>query len=83
MINRYELCIKENNELKKRMLQIEGLVINKQNELYNNLKNGFKNLLNYLTINNKSKDKVIYFLSLIQFSEQEINIIINMKKKFS
>ena len=80
MIHRYEFTLDENNELKKKMITIEEIVINKQNELYNNLKKGFNALLNYLTINNKSKDKVIYFLNLIQFSEQEIKIIINSKK---
>ena len=80
MIHRYEFTLDENNELKKKMITIEEIVINKQNELYNNLKKGFNALLNYLTINNKSKDKVIYFLNLIQFSEQEIKIIINAKK---
>jgi hypothetical protein len=62
------------------MIKIEEIVINKQNELYNNLKKGFKALLNYLNINNKSKDKIIYFLNLIQFSEQEIKMIIGKKK---
>ena len=28
----------------------------------------------------KSKDKVIYFLNLIQFSDEEIKIIMNSKK---
>ena len=62
------------------MIKIEEIVINKQNELYNNLKKGFKALLNYLNINNKSKDKIIYFLNLIQFSQQEIKIMIDSKK---
>ena len=79
MIHRYEFTLDENNELKKKMIKIEEIVINKQNELYNNLKKGFTALLNYLVINNKSKDKVIYFLNLIQFSEQEIKIIISKK----
>ena len=30
--------------------------------------------------NNKSKGKIIYFLNLIQFSEQEIKLIIGKKK---
>ena len=33
-----------------------------------------------MLFNNKSKDKVIYFLNLIQFTEQEIKVIVNMKK---
>ena len=80
MIHRYEDALDQNNELKKKMIIIEEIVINKQNELYNNLKKGFKSLLCFLTINNKSKDKITYFLNLIQFSEQEIKVIINMKK---
>ena len=80
LIHRYEFTLDENNELKKKMITIEEIVINKQNELYNNLKKGFIALLNYLTINNKSKDKVIYFLNLIQYSTEEIKIIINSKK---
>ena len=80
MMHRYEDTLEDNNELKKRMIEIEAVVIKKQNELYNNLKKGFKALLKYLTINSKSKDNVIYFLNLIQFSEQEINIIMNIKK---
>ena len=80
MLIRYEDALDENNELKKKMIKIEEIVINKQNELYNNLKKGFKALLNYLNINNKSKDKIIYFLNLIQFSQQEIKIMIDSKK---
>ena len=80
MLSRYEDALDENNELKKKMIKIEEIVINKQNELYNNLKKGFKALLNFLTINNKSKDKIIYFLNLIQFSQQEIKIMIDSKK---
>ena len=80
LIHRYEFTLDENNELKKKMITIEEIVINKQNELYNNLKKGFNALLNYLAINNKSKDKVIYFLNLIQYSSEEIKIIINSKK---
>ena len=83
LIRRYEdvlYVLDENDELKKKMITIEKIVINKQNELYNNLQKGFKSLLSYLTINNKSKDKVILFLNLIQFSEQEIKIILNTKK---
>jgi hypothetical protein len=79
MIHRYEDILEQNNELKKKMIIIEEIVVNKQNELYNNLKNGFKALLGFLTINNKSKDKIIYFLNLIQFTEQEIKIIVNTK----
>ena len=80
LLNRYEDSLDENNELKKKMILIEEIVINKQNELYNNLKKGFKDLLIFLNINNKSKGKIIYFLNLIQFSEQEIKMIIGKKK---
>ena len=83
LIRRYEdvlYALDENDELKKKMILIEKIVVNKQNELYYNLQRGFKSLLSFLTINNKSKDKVISFLSLIQFTEQEIKIIINTKK---
>ena len=80
LIHRYEFTLDENSELKKKMITIEEIVINKQNELYNNLKKGFSALLTFITINNKSKDKVIYFLNLIQFSDEEIKIIINSKK---
>ena len=80
LIHRYEDALDENHELKKKMILIEEIVINKQNELYNNLKKGFKDLLIFLNINNKSKPKIIYFLNLIQFSEQEIKLIIGKKK---
>ena len=80
LLNRYEDSLDENNELKKKMILIEEIVINKQNELYNNLKKGFKDLLIFLNINNKSRGKIIYFLNLIQFSEQEIKMIIGKKK---
>ena len=80
LIHRYEDALDENHELKKKMILIEEIVINKQNELYNNLKKGFKDLLIFLNINNKSKGKIIYFLNLIQFSEQEIKLIIGKKK---
>ena len=80
LIHRYEFTLDENSELKKKMITIEEIVINKQNELYNNLKKGFSALLTFITINNKSKDKVIYFLNLIQFSDEEIKIIMNSKK---
>ena len=80
LIHKYEDALDENHELKKKMILIEEIVINKQNELYNNLKKGFKDLLIFLNINNKSKAKIIYFLNLIQFSEQEIKVIIGKKK---
>ena len=80
LIHRYEDALDDNHELKKKMILIEEIVINKQNELYNNLKKGFKDLLIFLNINNKSKGKIIYFLNLIQFSEQEIKVIIGKKK---
>ena len=80
LIHRYEDALDENHELKKKMILIEEIVINKQNELYNNLKKGFKDLLIFLNINNKSKGKIIYFLNLIQFSEQEIKLIIGKKR---
>ena len=62
------------------MILIEEIVINKQNELYNNLKKGFKDLMIFININNKSKAKIIYFLNLIQFTEQEIKVIMGMKR---
>ena len=80
LIHRYEDALDENHELKKKMILIEEIVINKQNELYNNLKKGFRDLLIFLNINNKSKGKIIYFLNLIQFSEQEIKLIIGKKR---
>ena len=80
LIHRYEDALDDNHELKKKMILIEEIVINKQNELYNNLKKGFKDLLIFLTINNKSKGKILYFLNLIQFSEQEIKLILGKKK---
>ena len=80
LIHRYEDALDENHELKKKMILIEEIVINKQNELYNNLKKGFKDLLIFLNINSKSKGKIIYFLNLIQFTEQEIKLIIGKKK---
>ena len=61
LIHRYEFTLDENSELKKKMITIEEIVINKQNELYNNLKKGFNALLNYL-INNKRKIKLYIFL---------------------
>ena len=80
LIHRYEDALDENHELKKKMILIEEIVINKQNELYNNLKKGFKDLLIFININNKSKTKIIYFLNLIQFTEQEIKIIMGKKR---
>ena len=80
LIHRYEDALDENDELKKKMILIEEIVINKQNELYNNLKKGLKDLLIFLSINNKSKPKIIYFLNLIQFTEQEIKIIMGKKR---
>ena len=80
LIHGYEDALDENHELKKKMILIEEIVINKQNELYNNLKKGFKDLMIFLNINNKSKGKIIYFLNLIQFSEQEIKLILGKKK---
>ena len=62
------------------MILIEEIVINKQNELYNNLKKGFKDLIIFININNKSKAKIIYFLNLIQFTEQKIKVKIGRKR---
>ena len=80
LIHRYEDALDENHELKKKMILIEEIVINKQNELYNNLKKGFKDLMIFININNKSKAKIIYFLNLIQFTEQEIKVIMGKKR---
>ena len=80
LIHRYEDALDENHELKKKMILIEEIVINKQNELYNNLKKGFKDLIIFININNKSKAKIIYFLNLIQFTEQEIKVIMGKKR---
>ena len=44
------------------MILIEEIVINKQNELYNNLKKGFKDLMIFININNKSKAKIMVYI---------------------
>ena len=80
MILRLEDAVEESNELKKKMIIIEGVVVNKENELYNSLKKSFIVIFPDFNLNNKNKENLIYFLKLLQYSENEINQFIKNKK---
>ena len=62
------------------MIIIEGVVVNKENELYNSLKKNFIILFPDFNLNNKNKENLMYFLKLLQYSENEINQFIKTKK---
>ena len=82
MLARFEDALDENDELKDKMIKIEQLVTKKQNELFSSLKTYFKNMLSDFNITNNNKEKIISFMKLIQFSDEEMNYIIsnNIKK---
>ena len=79
MISKLEDTFDEVEELKEKMNKIEKLVSEKQGQLYNNIKKYFSRILidfNF-NLNNDNKDNFIYFMKLIQFSDDEIKNIIN------
>ena len=63
------------------MHKIEELIAKKENELYSSLKKNFTNILSFLNITNNNKDFVIYFMRLMQFSDEEINSLISIGTK--
>ena len=63
------------------MIKIEKVVSEKQGQLYNSLKKYFNRILtdfNYnFNLNNENSENFIYFMKLMQFSDEEIKNIIS------
>ena len=81
MLYRLEDALAENDELQKKLIKIEEIVVKKQNELYSQLKKGFEILINDFNFTNKNRDIFISFLKLMNFSDEEINNLIAKKQK--
>ena len=81
MLYRLEDALAENDELQKKLIKIEEIVVKKQNELYSQLKKGFEILINDFNFTNKNRDKFNSFLKLMNFSDEEINNFIAKKQK--
>ena len=81
LIYKLEDTLDEVDELKEKMDKIEKLVAEKQGQLYNSLKKYFGRILVdfnlNLNLNNENSDNFIYFMKLIQFSDEEIKNIIS------
>ena len=79
LIYKLEDTLDEVDELKEKMDKIEKLVAEKQGQLYNSLKKYFSRILIdfNITLNNENKENFIYFMKLIQFSDEEIKNIIS------
>ena len=82
MIYKLEDTLDEVDELKEKMIKIEKIVSEKQEQLYNSLKKYFNKILtdvNYsLNLNNDNSENFIYFMKLMQFSDEEIKNIISL-----
>ena len=81
MLYRLEDALAENDELQKKLIKIEEIVVKKQNELYSQLKKGFEILISDFNFTNKNRDILISFLKLMNFSDEEINNLIAKKQK--
>ena len=81
MLYRLEDALAENDELQKKLIKIEEIVVKKQNELYSELKKGFEILINDFNLTNKNRDILNSFLKLMNFSDEEINNLISKKQK--
>ena len=81
MLYRLEDALAENEELQKKLIKIEEIVVKKQNELYSQLKKGFEILINDFNFTNKNRDILNSFLKLMNFSDEEINNLIAKKQK--
>ena len=79
LIYKLEDTLDEVDELKEKMDKIEKLVAEKQGQLYNSLKKYFGRILVdfNINLNNENSDNFIYFMKLIQFSDEEIKNIIS------
>ena len=81
MLYRLEDALDQINELKQKMIKIEQIVNQKQNELYNSLKNYFKILIDDFNITNKNRESLNEFLKLVNYSDDEINNLLSKKQK--
>ena len=81
MLNRLEKALDEIDEFEQKMINIEEGITKKINEIYISLKKYFNSIISDINISNNNKNKVIYFMKLIQFSDDEINSIISSKSK--
>ena len=61
MLYRLEDALAENNELQKKLIKIEEIVVKKQNELYSELKKGFEILINDFNLTNK-RSNIYYYV---------------------
>ena len=81
MLSKLEDSLDEIDELKEKMIKIEKVVSEKQGQLYNSLKKYFNRILtdfNYnFNLNNENSENFIYFMKLMQFSDEEIKNIIS------
>ena len=79
MIYKLEDTLDEVDELKEKMVKIEKLVAEKQGQLYNSLKKYFGRILVdfNINLNNDNRENFIYFMKLIQYSDEEIKNIIS------
>ena len=86
MLSKLEDTLDEVDELKEKMLKIEKIVSEKQGQLFNSLKKYFSRILtdfNFgFNMNNENSENFIYFMKLLQFSDEEIkNIISNINSQ--
>ena len=81
MLIRLEDALDEIDELNQKMIKIEEVIPQKINEIYTILKKYFNSIISDINISNNNIEKVISFMKLIQFSDDEINSIIFKYKK--
>ena len=81
LMARFEDALDEIDELKQKMNKIEETIAKKLNEIYSSLKKYFISFITDVSISNNNKENIICFLKLMQFSDDEINSIINRKSK--
>ena len=75
MISKFEDTLDEVDELKEKMISIEKLVSEKQELLYNSLKKYFNMILVDINLTKENRENIIYFMKLMQFSDNDIKII--------
>ena len=81
MLIRLEKALDEIDEFEQKMINIEEGITKKINDTYTSLKKYFNSIISDINISNNNKEKLISFMKLIQFSDDEINSIIFKSKK--
>ena len=80
MLYKLEDTLDEVDELNQKMIKIEKLVNEKQEQLYNSLKKYFNRIIidfgTNININNENKETFIYFMKLMQYTDEDIKTII-------